>query len=185
QRRDGDASSSHTIFVVRRQGPSDVLVQTSEMTMHAYNRYGGNSLYFGQPVGRSFKVSYNRPFGEGDGVDNDFFNAEYPLVRFLERNGYDVAYCGGIDVHRDASVLQGRKIFVSSGHDEYVTGAQRTNVTAARDAGTHLIFMTGNEYFWRVRTAPSIDGASTPDRTIVCYKETLDGAKTDPSSEWT
>lgn len=185
QRRDGDASSSHTIFVVRRQGPSDVLVQTSEMTMHAYNRYGGNSLYFGQPVGRSFKVSYNRPFGEGDGLDNDFFNAEYPLVRFLERNGYDVAYCGGIDVHRDASVLQGRKIFVSSGHDEYVTGAQRTNVTAARDAGTHLIFMTGNEYFWRVRTAPSIDGASTPDRTIVCYKETLDGAKTDPSSEWT
>ncbi|WP_153506153.1 DUF4082 domain-containing protein [Cumulibacter manganitolerans] len=185
ERSDSGTVSNHTIFVVRRNGPSDILVQTSEMTMHAYNRYGGNSLYYGDPVGRAYKVSYNRPFGDGDGSENDFFNAEVALVRFLERNGYDVAYCGGIDVHRDASVLAGRKVFISSGHDEYVSREQREHVTAARDAGTHLIFMTGNEYFWKVRFEPSIDGSNTPDRTMVCYKETLDSAKIDPSAEWT
>lgn len=185
QRQDGTKLSNHTIFVVRRSGPSDILVQTSEMTMHAYNRYGGNSLYFGEPVGRAYKVSYNRPFGQGDGAENDFLNAEVALLRFLERNGYDVAYCGGIDVHRDAGVLTGRKVFISSGHDEYVSREQREHVTAARDAGTNLIFMTGNEYFWKVRFEPSIDGTGTADRTMVCYKETLANAKIDPSSEWT
>ncbi|WP_141783292.1 DUF4082 domain-containing protein [Ornithinicoccus hortensis] len=176
--------SSHTVFVVRRQAASDILVQTSEMTMHAYNRYGGNSLYFGEPAGRAYKVSYNRPFNNGE-AESNFFNAEIALVRWLERNGYDVAYCGGIDIHQSGSLLQGRKVFISSGHDEYVTGPQRDHVTAARDAGVHLIFMTGNEYFWRVRMEPSMDGASTQDRTMVCYKETLDSAKTDPLPEWT
>ncbi|GGK71216.1 DUF4082 domain-containing protein [Ornithinimicrobium pekingense] len=182
-RTDG-GRSSHTVFVVRRSGPSDILVQTSEMTMHAYNRYGGNSLYYGEPVGRAYKVSYNRPFNNGE-AESNFFNAEIALLRWLERNGYDVAYCGGIDVHRDASVLQDRKVFVSSGHDEYVTGPQRDHVTEARDRGVHLIFMTGNEYFWRVRMEPSVDGTTTPDRTLVCYKETLANAKIDPLPEWT
>ena len=185
ERLDQPNSSNHTFFVVRGSGSSDVLVQTSEMTMHAYNRYGGNSLYYGEPVGRAYKVSYNRPFGAGIGNENDFLNAEYALVRWLERNGYDVEYCAGIDVHREPTILSGHKIFVSSGHDEYVTGPQRAHVTAGRDAGVNLVFMTGNEYFWRVRMEPSIDGSGTPDRTIVCYKETLNNAKIDPSPEWT
>ncbi|MFV0429702.1 MAG: DUF4082 domain-containing protein [Arachnia sp.] len=175
---------NHTIFVVRRPGPSDILLQTSEMTMHAYSRYGGNSLYYGQPLGRAHKVSYNRPFMKSE-TESDFFNAEVSLVRWLERNGYDVAYCGGIDVHADATALDQCAIFISSGHDEYVSAPQRAHVTAARDAGTHLIFMTGNEYFWRVRFEPSIDGDATADRTLVCYKETLAGAKIDPTSQWT
>ncbi len=183
ERLDG-GRSNHTVFVVRRSGPSDILLQTSEMTSHAYNRFGGNSLYFGDPVGRAYKVSYNRPFNDGE-TESNFFNAEVALLRWLERNGYDVSYCGGIDVHRDAEVFQGRKIFVSSGHDEYVTGPQRANVEAARDAGIHLIFMTGNEYFWRVRMEDSLDAAATPLRTMVCYKETLADAKIDPSPEWT
>ena len=61
----------------------------------------------------------------------------------------------------------------------------RANVEAARDAGVHLIFMTGNEVFWRTRTEPSIAGPTTPDRTLVCYKESIDHAKIDPSPEWT
>ena len=49
---------------------------------------------------RAYKVSYNRPeipyFPE-----TDFFSMEWPLVRWLERNGYDVSYCGNVDTHRD------------------------------------------------------------------------------------
>ena len=76
-------------------------------------------------------------------------------------------------------------VFISSGHDEYVSGPIRTHVTAARDAGTNLIFFTGNEYFWKVRMEPSIATGGAADRTIVCYKESHAGAKIDPSPEWT
>ena len=187
ERLDAPNDTNHTLFVVRRPGPSDVLVQTSDTSWHAYNRWGGASLYWGDAAhgnSRAYKVSYNRPLVP-DEVENDFLNIEYSLVRFLERNGYDVAYCSGLDVHRRASVALNTRVFLSSGHDEYWSGQMRTHVETARDAGVHLIFMTGNEVFWKIRFEPSIDGASSLDRTLVCYKETLDSAKIDPSPSWT
>ena len=55
--------ASHILFVVRDDsGHSDLLFQTSDTTWQAYNQYGGNSLYVGDPAsGRAYKVSYNRP----------------------------------------------------------------------------------------------------------------------------
>ena len=184
-------TSNHALFVVRSNSASDVLVQTSETTWQAYNTYGGANLYSvtGQlpyDSGLARKVSYNRPLdGAAAESENDFFATEYSLIRWIERNGYNATYCAGIDSHQNAALLRRSKIFVSSGHDEYWSGPQRANVTAARDAGVHLIFFTGNEVFWKVRYEPSIDGSNTADKTMVCYKETLDSAKTDPSAEWT
>ena len=44
-------------------------------------------------AGRATKVSYNRPFDTRDHDATSFlFNAEYPMVRLLEANGYDVKY---------------------------------------------------------------------------------------------
>ena len=76
---------------------SDLYFQTSDTTWQAYNTYGGNSLYRRRParrIPRAHKVSYNRPFTtRGDRRAEDWiFNAEYPMVRWLERNGYDVSY---------------------------------------------------------------------------------------------
>src|SRR5439155_24780422 len=90
---------------------------------------------------------------------------------------------------RGGLILQ-HKVFMSVGHDEYWSQAQRANVTAARDAGVHLAFFSGNEVYWKTRYEPSIDGSSTAYRTLVCYKEgTLGenacGAKCDPASAWT
>ncbi|MFN0030176.1 MAG: DUF4082 domain-containing protein [Acidimicrobiales bacterium] len=187
ERLDAPEDSNHTLFVVRRPGPCDILVQTSDTSWQAYNRWGGTSLYWGDAAhgdSRAYKVSYNRPLVP-DEQENDFLNIEYSLVRFLERNGFDVAYCTGLDVHRRASVPANTRVFVSSGHDEYWSGQMRSHVEAARDAGVHLIFMTGNEVFWKIRFEPSVDGAGAADRTLVCYKETLDGAKIDPHPEWT
>ena len=55
-------------------------------------------------------------------LENDFFYAEYPLVRWLERNGYDVSYTSCIDTDRRPAELRKHKVFVSSGHDEYWSG---------------------------------------------------------------
>ena len=111
------------------------------------------------------------------------------MIEFLEENGYDVSYTSGVDMSQpgDASTIEQHKIFLTAGHDEYWSAQQRANVTAARDAGVNLAFFTGNEVFWKTRLAPSIDGSSTPNRTLVTYKETHYDAPTDPQDPptWT
>jgi hypothetical protein len=180
--------ASHIIFIVRSDaGHSNLLFQTSDTTWQAYNRYGGGSLYVaGGPVGRAYKVSYNRPFSTRACAPEDwFFNSEYPMLRFLERNGYDVSYFTDLDADRLGSEIQEHRAFLSVGHDEYWSGAQRANVEAARAAGVNLAFFSGNEVFWKTRWEPSIDAANTPYRTLVSYKETHQSAKIDPDPSWT
>jgi hypothetical protein len=91
------------VFVVRDDlSTSDLLFQTSDTTWQAYNQYGGYSTYQGNPR-PAYKVSYNRPFStrgqsSGFGTSNWVFYSEYPMVRWLEANGYDVSYFTGVDV---------------------------------------------------------------------------------------
>jgi hypothetical protein len=190
-REDGTPGASHIVFVVRDDdGQSDLLFQTSDTTWQAYNRYGGNSLYTGGPgtnPGRAYKVSYNRPFTTRAYAPEDWvFNAEYPMVRWLERNGYNVSYFTGVDTQRRGAELLEHRAFMSVGHDEYWSGGQRANVEAARAAGVNLAFFSGNESFWKTRWEPSIDGSGTVNRTLVSYKETHAGAKIDPQpGVWT
>ena len=94
------------------------------------------------------------------------------MIRFLERNGYDVSYVAGVDAQTRGPLLKNHKLFISSGHDEYWSAQQRANVEAARDAGVNLAFFSGNEVFWKTRFEPSQAGTSTPNRTLVSYKDT-------------
>ena len=164
---------------------SDLLFQTSDTTWQAYNTYGGNSFYTGQPANRAFKLSYNRPLlGRGDPY-HGFFANEYPMIRWIEANGFDTSYTTGVDSHRRGDLIRNHKLFLSVGHDEYWSSVQRANVEAARNAGVNLAFFSGNSVYWKTRWEPSIDGTSTPYRTLVSYKETWANAKIDPSPEWT
>ena len=186
--RPDTGGQSHITFVVRNQAStSQVLFQTSDPTWQAYNTYGGSDFYQGAANGRAYKVSYNRPVATRGGINGrDFyFSNEYPAVRFLEKNGYDVSYFSGVDTDRFGASLKNHKVFLSVGHDEYWSGAQRKNVEAARDAGVNLQFLSGNEVYWRTRYEPSADSGATPYRTLVSYKETWSQRKIDPSAEWT
>jgi hypothetical protein len=179
---------SHITFVVRNDAShSDIIYQTSDPTWEAYNTYGGSDFYQGAANGRSYKVSYNRPMVTRDNWSGrDFyFSNEYPMVRFLERNGYDVSYLAGVDSDRNGALLKNHKVFLSVGHDEYWSTGQRANVQAARDAGVNLAFFSGNEVYWHTRYEPSVAGTPTDYRTLVTYKETWANAKIDPSPTWT
>jgi len=187
--------ASLIVFIVRDDNSrSDVLMQTSDQAWTTYNRDGGSSTYgswiqgaaAGRPF-RAFKVSYNRPNSNREwNIVNQIFNAEYPMIRWLEANGYNVSYFAGVDGARRGEKIKEHKIFLSVGHDEYWSGEQRKKVEAARDAGVNLAFFSGNEVFWKIRYEPSIDGSNTPYRTIVCYKETHSDMKIDPKrDEWT
>ena len=100
------------------------------------------------------------------------------MIRWLERNGYDVSYSTGVDSARRGAELVEHRAFLSVGHDEYWSGDQRANVEAARDAGVDLAFLSGNEVFWKTRWE---DG----HRTLVSYKETHANDKIDPTPAWT
>ena len=115
--------------------PRQILFQTNDTTWQAYNQYGGNSLYAGSPVGRAYKVSYNRPFTAPRRNPYDsFFSDQYPMVRFLERNGYDVSYFSGLDAdqhrRRDARphgvpVERARRVLVEATASQRRGGAGR------------------------------------------------------------
>ncbi len=185
-REDGKVGENYIYFVVRDdEGHSDLLFQTSDETWEAYNTWGGSSLYYpNYPDGRALAVSYSRPFNASDTPLNMYLGEEYPMTRFLERNGYDVSYTSGIDTDRSGAELLEHKVFLSVGHDEYWSGQQRANVEAARDAGVNLAFFSGNEVFWKTRWGS--DSTGTPYTTLIDYKETLVGAKIDPLPDvWT
>ncbi len=197
-RDDAAGADSQIPFVVRNDAShSAVVVQTSDASWEAYNTYGGNSLYqctvvcpSGNPLAykAAYKVSYNRPFTFTDdgGIANPYY-AEYPMIRFLERNGYDVSYIAEADTDRSGNLLLNHKLFISSGHDEYWSGQQRKNVEAAVAAGVNVAFFSGNEVFWKTRWENSIDGSNTSYRTLVTYKETHFAAPVDPMepTTWT
>ena len=189
--------ASHIYFIVRDDtGHADILFQTADTTWQAYNRYGGASTYaeldpnysrrhgIGQ---RAYKVSYNRPFDTRDyRAVNMVFNGEYPFIRWLEKNGYDVSYFTGLDSDRRGETILNHKLFLSVAHDEYWSANQRRHVENARAAGVNLAFFSGNEVFWKIRWEPSIAESDESYRTMVTYKETHDGAKIDPKAdEWT
>ena len=179
--------ASQIVFVVRDDTRgADVLFQTSDPSWQAYNPYGLGNTYSGRTqwgspasgestgqANRAYKVSYNRPLiNRQTGSVNQFFNAEYPMVRWLEANGYDTSYFSGVDSDRRGDQIKQHKLFLSVGHDEYWSAGHRQNVEAARDAGVHLAFLSGNEVFWKTRWEPSVDDSKTSHRTLVTYKET-------------
>jgi hypothetical protein len=202
---------SYIIFVVREDDrPSDFLFQSSVTTFQAYNNWGGKSTYPSNSRNEQWarKVSFNRPYarsqhpraGSGTGA-GEFLTAmsihptrslstagwEYNMVRWLERNGYDVTYSTNIDTHVRQDVGKGHRAWLSVGHDEYWSQAMRRHVEQAREQGVGLGFFSANSCYWQIRLEPSLL-TGEPNRTMVSYKEAaltedpyaLDG---DPSND--
>ena len=198
--RNDTGGKSQIVFVVRNDSShSKILLQTSDATWEAYNEYGGNSLYTctvdcppGEPKAYkgAYSVSYNRPFAGGFVTDDGasyLWYAEYQMMRFLEKNGYDVSYTTDDEVDRNGALLKNHAIFMSSGHDEYWSAGQRASVEAAREAGVNLAFFSANEIFWKTRWGSSSFGPETSYRTLTTYKETHFEGPVDPDDPpvWT
>ena len=120
------------------------------------------------------KVSFNRPYaaatcseganylgyGSGAGEFLTMINVvalpgwEYNMVRWLERQGYDVTYSTSVDTHRPWPAGKVIKTFLSVGHDEYWSPEMRSNVEAARDSGINLGFFAANVCWGAITFAP-------------------------------
>ena len=170
-----------TWFLVREAGASrraPILVQASPTTWQAYNGWGGGSLYeFNSPNGRrAAKIAFDRPYDQP--LEQRPEALEVPLARFLERNGYHVAYQADVDTARDPASLEGRRVVVVAGHSEYWSKGMRDSFDAARDAGTDLAFFGANAAYWQIRYEDDF-------RTIVGYKSAAWDPETDPALETT
>jgi sugar lactone lactonase YvrE len=175
-----DGFEAYVPLVVRERRPrAPLIVQSNVATWQAYNSWGGSSLYAnalpsssGFSASRAYRVSFDRPYqyssrtGQGPG---DLFLSELWMLQWLEMKGYDVAYVTNIDLDRTPGLLDGRKLFLIAGHDEYWSVAERTAADQARDCGVSLAFFSANTAYWRIRLEPSSSGV--PARVITCYKD--------------
>jgi hypothetical protein len=124
----------YIVFVVRDDArPSNYLFQTSSMTYQAYSNWGGKSLYaYNSTGGAARKVSFNRPYEQSananpDGAGHFLGGWEYNMVRFLEREGYDLTYVTDVDVHENPNLLPSYKALLVVGHDEYWSWEMRSS----------------------------------------------------------
>ena len=150
---------SYVIFVVRDDRPCDFLLQVSDTTWAAYNRWPDLwSLYDdGTPphnwyTGPGVRVSFDRPYGryrqildaplsQGSG---EWLLWEFPLAFWMEAQGYDVSYVSNVDTHADAAGLRRGRAFLSVAHDEYWSLDMFRHAKAAVDAGLNAAFLSGN-----------------------------------------
>lgn len=160
-----------------------------------YDFNSGSTTPWGSTQGReAVKVSFNRPYAastspsaaSGSGAGEFLTNVQpvatgypispagwdYNMVRWLEREGYDVSYVTSIDTHKSPALIRSGKIFMSHGHDEYWTWQMRDNVESARDAGMKLAFFSANTSYFQIRLEPS-PATDAADRVMVAYKDAL------------
>ncbi|MCA9039739.1 MAG: hypothetical protein KDA65_05255 [Planctomycetaceae bacterium] len=148
---------SYVIFIVRDDRDAEVIMQCSDNTWQAYNKWPHEfSLYNSDPPNQSLngttRVSFDRPYAWYPQVvdqplslgSGEFLLWEFPLAFWLEQQGYDVTYRSNVDLHTDPAGLKRAPVFLSVGHDEYYSLEMYQNLKQAIDDGLNVAFLSGN-----------------------------------------
>jgi hypothetical protein len=173
--------TSEAYFVVRpRERRSGILLVLSTSTWNAYNDWGGPSLYTGgtrvsfeRPLARGFlrkpdperrkmqptvdrEARWFFEWAEPRGLSvwsggAGWWNWERRFVAWAEREGFELDVAVSQDLERRPDVLDGHRLFVSVGHDEYWSWAMRDALDAFVDAGGNAAILSGNTCFWQIR----------------------------------
>jgi hypothetical protein len=164
-------------FVIRSTRPSDFVFVHAIATDNAYNDWGGASLYSDftgkLAAGRAYKVSFDRPFHQNYGYygAGQVFDWEYPMLRWIEKNGYNVSYISDLDVNDNPTFYQGKKGILLVGHSEYWSKAMRSNLETGVSKGVNLANFAANSIFWQVRFEPRPTNPFILNRVMTCYKD--------------
>ena len=167
----------YIVFIVRDDRQADILLQCSDNTWQAYNRWPDTfSLYDdgispGMVSPPGIDISFDRPYGKYRQIyenpqsigSGEWLCFEFPLAFWLEQHGYDVSYCSNSDMLTPERGLKS-KTWISAGHDEYWDVRQYHSVAAMRDAGVSILFLSGNAVCWVSPFRNSSSGA--PNRII-------------------
>ena len=168
---------SYIVFIVKDDRKADILLQCSDNTWQAYNRWPDTfSLYDdgispGMVSPPGIDISFDRPYGKYRQIyenpqsvgNGEWLCFEFPLAYWLEQHGYDVSYCSNSDMLTSDRGLK-CKAWISAGHDEYWDVRQYHSAMAMRDAGVNLLFLSGNSVCWVSPLRDSSDGV--PNRIL-------------------
>jgi hypothetical protein len=155
-RVDGRRDHAFAPFVVRprRLGEHRIAVVLPTNTWQAYNFRDANAdgegdTWYANP---RLAVSLERPFML-DGSPPHYAQYDALFLRWLARTGKHVDYLSDDDLERagDGRMLASAyDLLVFSGHHEYVTAHEYDVVEAFRNLGGNLMFLSANNFFYRV-----------------------------------
>lgn len=159
-----DGSRGGTLyFVVRSARPgrdANILLQLTTNTHNAYNNWGGCCFYPPPTSDRQVpRLSFDRP-----GVWGHLADWERPFIQWAEQAGFALDYAVNTDLEIHPEMLQGYRLVLSVGHDEYWSAPMRDSLEGFIAAGGNAAFFSGNSVCWQVRTEEQ-------GRALVCWKE--------------
>jgi hypothetical protein len=143
-------------FVVRprRLGEHRVAVVMPTLTWQAYNfrdddRDGAADTWYADRRRRTVRLA--RPH-ENHGVPMRFRSYDLPFLHWLAWSRRKVDYLAQIDLEGStgARLRRAYDLIVFPGHHEYVTAREYDTVTRFRDLGGNLMFLSANNFFWKV-----------------------------------
>jgi hypothetical protein len=186
---------AHAFFAVRPAAdPAPILLVLSTSTANAYNDWGGPSLYTGgtrvsfeRPLARGFLAKPEPATRKAEAVPDrealgyfawaeehalspwsggaGWWTWERPFVEWAEREGFAIDVAVSQDLETNPEVLDGHRLLLSVGHDEYWSWGMRDTVETFLGRGGRAAFFGGNTCWWQVRFE---------DGTMVCFKYRAD-----------
>jgi N,N-dimethylformamidase beta subunit-like protein len=173
-----------------------ILLVLSTTTYAAYNDWGGPSLYTGgtrvsleRPLARGFlrkpeperrkmqpvpdrEALWFFEWAEPRGLSvwsggAGWWNWERRFVAWAEREGFALDVAVSQDLEHHPEVLDGHRLFVCVGHDEYWSRGMREALDGFVAGGGNAAILSGNTCFWQVRLE---DDA----RAMTCFKYRAD-----------
>ena len=143
-------------FILRPKyfGNHQVALVLPTLTWQAYNRHdddgdGQADTWYANPKITSVRLT--RPFDQR-GVPPNYKWYDEPFLRWLISTGKSLDYLSQSDLAstngRRLAAAYGLLIF--SGHHEYVTRDEYNAVEGFRNRGGNLMFLSANNFFWRV-----------------------------------
>jgi hypothetical protein len=192
----GERTDAYFVVRPHADDPAPILLVLATATWNAYNDWGGPSLYTGgtrvsfeRPTAKGFldkpSPARRKMQPEPDREGLWYFRWAEPLglsvwsggagwatweqgfVRWAESNGYRLDVAISQDLEQRPDVLDGHRLLLSVGHDEYWAWGMRDAVDAFTANGGNAAIFSGNTCFWQVRFDD--DG-----RTMTCFKYRAD-----------
>jgi hypothetical protein len=152
---DGRVAYAPLILRPRTLGEHRVAVVFPTNTWQAYNFRDGNgdgwgdSWYIG---GATRTIDLRRPYVE-PGLPYRFHDWSATIATWLRQTGKAVDYLSDDDLAaaKDGSDLRNAyDLVVFAGHEEYATAHMYDVVERYRDLGGNLMFLSANNFFWKV-----------------------------------
>jgi hypothetical protein len=151
-----DGRVGYAPFVLRPEtlGEHRVAVVLPTYTWQAYNLWDENGDGFGETWYAAWSqrtVRLGRPF-LNRGVPPRFRRYDLPFLRWLELKDQEVDYLSEADLSRTTgnALADAYTLVVFPGHHEYVPERMYDAVERFRDRGGNLLFLSANNFFWKV-----------------------------------